>query len=34
VLARVHNGGPRGASKPATLGYGRKVAALARRARE
>ncbi len=28
VLARVHNGGPRGASKPATLGYGRKVAAL------
>jgi hypothetical protein len=29
TLARVHNGGPRGASKPATLGYGRKVAALA-----
>jgi hypothetical protein len=28
VLARVHNGGPRGASKPATLGYGRRVAAL------
>jgi len=34
TLARVFNGGPRGASKPATLGYGRKVAALAGRARE
>jgi hypothetical protein len=33
TLARVHNGGPRGASKPATLGYGRKVAALTGRAR-
>jgi hypothetical protein len=33
VLARVHNGGPRGASKPATLGYGRKVSALAGRAK-
>jgi hypothetical protein len=29
TLARVHNGGPRGASKTATLGYGRRVAALA-----
>jgi hypothetical protein len=29
TLARVHHGGPRGASKPATLGYGRKVAAFA-----
>jgi hypothetical protein len=27
VLARVHNGGPRGARKPATLGYWRKVEA-------
>jgi hypothetical protein len=33
TLARVHNGGPRGASKPATLGYGRKVAALTRGAK-
>ena len=33
TLARVHNGGPRGASKTATLGYGRKVAALAGRAK-
>lgn len=33
TLARVHNGGPRGASKPATLGYGRKVAAFAGRAK-
>jgi hypothetical protein len=33
TLARVHNGGPRGASKPATLGYGRKVSALAGRAK-
>ncbi len=33
TLARVHNGGPRGASKPATLGYGRKVAALSGRAK-
>jgi hypothetical protein len=33
VLARVHNGGPRGASKPATLGYGRKVAALTEKAK-
>jgi hypothetical protein len=34
TLARVHHGGPRGASKPATLGYGRKVAAFTGRARE
>jgi hypothetical protein len=27
-LARVHNGGPRGASKPATVAYGDKVARL------
>jgi hypothetical protein len=33
ILARVFNGGPRGASKPATLGYGRKVAALTRGAK-
>ena len=33
TLARVHNGGPRGASKPATRGYGRKVAALVGRAK-
>ena len=33
VLARVHNGGPRGAAKPATKGYGRKVAALVGRAK-
>lgn len=25
ILARVHNGGPRGASKPATLSYAAKV---------
>lgn len=25
TLARVHNGGPRGASKPATVGYAAKV---------
>jgi len=28
ALARVHNGGPRGASKPATVAYGNKVARL------
>ena len=28
TLARVHNGGPRGASKPATVSYGDKVARL------
>ena len=28
TLARVHNGGPRGASKPATVAYGAKVARL------
>lgn len=28
TLARVHNGGPRGASKPATVAYGDKVARL------
>ena len=28
TLARVHNGGPRGASKPATKSYGDKVARL------
>ena len=33
TLARVHNGGPRGAAKPATKGYGRKVAALVGRAK-
>jgi hypothetical protein len=30
TLARVHNGGPRGASKPATINYGAKVARLAK----
>lgn len=29
TLARIHNGGPRGASKPATVAYGAKVARLA-----
>ena len=29
TLARIHNGGPRGASKPATVAYGDKVARLA-----
>ncbi len=28
TLARIHNGGPRGASKPATVAYGQKVARL------
>ena len=28
TLARIHNGGPRGASKPATVAYGDKVARL------
>ena len=28
TLARVHNGGPRGASKQATMAYGNKVARL------
>jgi hypothetical protein len=28
VLARVHNGGPKGATKPATKGYGVRVEAL------
>ena len=30
TLARIHNGGPRGASKPATVAYGDKVARLAK----
>ena len=30
TLARVHNGGPRGANKPATVAYGDKVARLAK----
>jgi hypothetical protein len=29
TLARIHNGGPKGASKPATVAYGDKVARLA-----
>ena len=28
TLARIHNGGPRGASKPVTVSYGDKVARL------
>ena len=28
TLARIHNGGPRGATKPATVAYGEKVARL------
>ena len=28
TLARIHNGGPRGASKPATINYGAKVRRL------
>ena len=28
TLARIHNGGPRGASKPATIRYGEKVRRL------
>ena len=28
TLARIHNGGPRGANKPATVAYGDKVARL------
>jgi hypothetical protein len=28
TLARIHNGGPRGAAKPATVAYGEKVARL------
>ena len=30
TLARIHNGGPRGASKPATVAYGDKVARIAK----
>jgi hypothetical protein len=30
TLARVHNGGPRGASKPATVNYGAKVTRLSK----
>jgi len=30
TLARVHNGGPRGATKPATVAYGDKVARLSK----
>jgi len=30
TLARIHNGGPRGASKQATVNYGAKVARLAK----
>jgi hypothetical protein len=30
TLARIHNGGPRGASKQATVAYGDKVARLAK----
>ena len=30
TLARIHNGGPRGATKPATINYGAKVARLAK----
>lgn len=30
TLARIHNGGPRGASKPVTVSYGDKVARLAK----
>jgi hypothetical protein len=30
TLARVHNGGPRGATKPATVNYAAKVARLAK----
>ena len=30
ALARIHNGGPRGATKPATVAYGDKVARLAK----
>ena len=30
TLARIHNGGPKGASKPATVAYGDKVARLAK----
>jgi hypothetical protein len=30
TLARVHNGGPRGASKPATVNYAAKVTRLAK----
>jgi hypothetical protein len=33
TLARVHNGGPRGASKPATLAYWNKVRAILERRR-
>jgi len=28
TLARIHNGGPKGATKPATVAYGDKVARL------
>ena len=30
TLARIHNGGPRGASKPATVAYGDKVARISK----
>jgi len=30
TLARIHNGGPRGATKPATVNYGNKVTRLAK----
>jgi len=30
TLARIHNGGPRGASKPATINYALKVSRLAK----
>jgi len=30
TLARIHNGGPKGASKPATVAYGDKVVRLAK----
>jgi len=30
TLARIHNGGPRGATKPATVAYGAKVARLSK----
>ncbi|UCE47529.1 MAG: transglycosylase SLT domain-containing protein [Phycisphaerales bacterium] len=32
-MARIHNGGPRGYRKRATLGYGRKIQNILRRAR-
>ena len=30
TLARIHNGGPRGANKPATVAYGDKVARISK----